>query len=363
VSVRGLSDGGAVSGRARKEQPGGAVVELVRLILVAAFAVGGWQIAEALGKAEDDSWRLLGITLGSAVGFVVGGVLGRRTAKAVRAAEAGFRDVPASELLAGTIGLIIGLLIAVLASFLLFRLPIEVAAPTAAFVAVSISYAGYRIGRSKRDDFFQMFGLRPPGAGVRPGEMNVLDTSALIDGRVLDVVEAGFLGGTFVVLRGVLDELQQIADSSDPQRRARGQRGLSVLNQLQRSGVDVTLIDETFAGDVDSQIVRVAKERSGVVVTSDSNLAKVAAALDVPVRSMHELAVAVKPPYIAGESFSVHLSREGREHGQGVGYLEDGTMVVVDGGREHLGAEVDVTVTNVIQTPQGRLVFARLSDA
>lgn len=338
------------------------MVELVRLILVAAFAVAGWQMAEAATDRATDAGRFLGIVLGSAVGFVAGGVLGRRTAQAVRAAEIEFRGVPASELLAGTIGLILGLLIAVLASVLLFRLPLQVAAPTVAFIAVVLAYTGYRIGRSKRDDFFQMFGLRPPGTGARPGEINVLDTSALIDGRVLEVVEAGFLGGTFVVLRGVLDELQGIADSSDPQRRTRGQRGLRVLNELQRSGTEVVLVDEPLQGDVDAQLVRLAKARGGVVVTCDSNLAKVAGALDVPVRSMNELAVAVRPPFTAGEEFSVHLSREGRDHGQGVGYLEDGTMVVVDGGRGHLGTEVEVTVTNVLQTPQGRMVFARLSD-
>lgn len=337
------------------------MVELVRLILVAAFAVGGWRIAEAIDPVTDLS-RFLGIVLGSAIGFVVGGVLGRRTASAVRAAEREFRAVPASELLAGTIGLILGLVIAVLASILLFRLPIEVAAPTVAFVAVVLALAGYRIGRSKWDEFFQIFGLRPPGAGTRPGEIHVLDTSALIDGRVVDVVEAGFLGGTFLVLRGVLDELQRIADSSDPQRRTRGQRGLTVLNQLQRSGVEVVLLDEPPSGDVDGQLVRVAKDRGGDVVTCDANLAKVAVALDVPVRSMHELAVAVRPPFTAGEEFAVHLSREGRDEGQGVGYLEDGTMVVVDGGRRHLGSEVEVTVTNVLQTPQGRMVFARLRD-
>jgi uncharacterized protein YacL len=352
----------AVSERDRKDVPRGVVVELVRLILVAAFAVGGWQIAEAAIEPATDLSRFVGIVLGSAIGFVVGGVLGRRTATAVQAVELEFRTVPASELLAGTIGLILGLVIAVLASILLFRLPMEVAAPTVAFVAVTLAYAGYRLGRSKRDEFFQIFGLRSPGVGAPPGEIHVLDTSALIDGRIVDVVEAGFLGGTFLLVRGVLDELRSIADSSDPQRRTRGQRGLKVLHELQRSGVEVVLVDEQRHGDVDGQLVRLAKERGGDVVTCDSNLAKVAVALDVPVRSMHELAVAVRPPFTPGEEFAVHLSREGRDHGQGVGYLEDGTMVVVEGGRPHLGSEVEVTVTNVLQTPQGRMVFARLRD-
>ncbi len=339
--------------------PRGTFVELIRLVLVALFAVGGWQIAEA--SSNTDSWRLIGIVLGSAIGYVAGGVLGRRTARAVSAVERDFQKVPASELLAGTIGLILGLVIAVLVSILLFRLPPAVAGPTVAFVAVALTFAGYRLGRGKKNEIFSLFGLRTSAVGVRPGEVSVLDTSALIDGRVLEVVRSGFLGGTLLVTRGVLDELQRIADSSDHNRRSRGQRGLEVLNGLQRSEVEVVLIDEPVEGDVDGQLVRLAKDRGGVVVTCDANLARVATALDVQVRSMNELAVALRPPFVAGEELSVHLSREGREHGQGVGYLEDGTMVVVEDGRRLLGQEVQVTVTNVLQTASGRMVFARLS--
>jgi len=345
-------------GRALGGGPRGTVVELIRLILVSVFAVGGWQIAER-GFDGQQTALLLGIGLGSMVGYVVGGVIGRLTIRAVRDAEAEFKEVPAGEILAGTFGLILGLSIAVLSSFLLFRLPPAAAGPTIAFMAVSLSYAGYRIGRAKWADFFSLFGLRPPGAGVRPGEINVVDTSALIDGRVLDVVTAGFLAGTFLVHRGVLDELQRIADSSDPQRRQRGRRGLDVLNDLQRSA-EVVLVDESVQGDVDGVLVRLAKDRGGVVITCDANLAKVATALDVPVRSMNELATAVRPPVSAGEELTIHISREGREEGQGVGYLEDGTMVVVEQGRSHLGSDVVVTVTNVIQTASGRLLFARL---
>ena len=337
----------------------GTVVELVRLILVVVFAVGGWQVA--LQVADREPGLYLGIILGSGIGYVVGGVIGRRTAAAVKTVESEFRSVPAAELLGGAIGLILGLVIAVLASFLLFRLPPLAAGPTVAFIAVVLSYAGYRLGRGKATDIFSMFGLRLPGAGQRPGEINVLDTSVLIDGRVLEVVKAGFLGGTFLVLRGVLDELQRIAGSSDQQRRARGDRGLEVLGSLQKIA-EVVLIDEQLPGEVDGQLVRLARDRGGVVVTNDANLARVAVSLEVPVRSMNRLATAVRPPFMAGEEFTVHLSREGREHEQGVGYLEDGTMVVVEDGREMLGSEVQVEVTNVIQTASGRMVFARLAE-
>ena len=334
------------------------MVELVRLILVAVFAVGGWRTAEAVSDREGA--LLLGILVGTGIGYVVGGVIGRRTATAVKSAEHEFRSVPASEILGSALGIILGLSIAVLASFLLFRLPPIAAGPTVAFMAVALTFAGYRIGRSKASDLFSLFGLRPPGSGVRPGEVNVLDTSALIDGRVLEVVRAGFLSGTFLVLRGVLDELQHIANSSDPQRAARGERGLTILSQLQKVA-EVVLVDESLPGEVDGQLVRLARDRGGVVVTCDANLGRVAKSIDVPIRSMNELATAVRPPFMAGEEFLVHLSREGREEGQAVGYLEDGTMVVVEMGRSRLGSEVKVEVTNVIQTSTGRMVFARLA--
>jgi uncharacterized protein YacL len=344
-----------------KRPPRGIVVELVRLILVAVFTVGGWRIADATGA--EDSRLLTGILLGSAVGYVVGGILGRRAVTAVSAVEREFRKIPASELLAGVLGLILGLVVAVLVSILLFRLPPAAAYPTAAFMTLLLGYLGYRVGRAVNQELFGLFGLKPRASGMAPGTVNVLDTSALIDGRVLEVARAGFLGGTFLVPRGVLFELQTIADSSDPRRRSRGQRGLEILGEMQRlPAIEVVLVEEMGAGDVDAQLVRLARQRGGVVVTSDSNLAKVAAALDVPVRSLTELVMALRPPFLPGEDVTVHLTKDGREHGQGVGYLDDGTMVVVDGGSEHLGADVRVTVTNVLQTATGRMVFARVSE-
>lgn len=336
------------------------MVELVRLVLVAIFTVGGWQIAEQV--TSDERSLLLGIVLGTSVGYVVGGVLGRRTVTAVSSIEREFQKVPAAELLAGTIGMILGLILAALFSILIFQLPAVAGGPVAAFTFILLSYVGYRLGRSKRDEFFGIFGLRPRTLGARPEQVSVIDTSALIDGRILDVVRTGFLGGTFLVPRGVLDELQTTADSGNPSRRARGQRGLEVLRSLQRSSADVVLMEDEGPGDVDARVVRLAKERGGVVVTCDANLATVAQALDVPVRSMNELSSAVRPPFMAGEEVTVHLSREGREHGQGVGYLDDGTMVVVEGGSGLLGSVVEVTVTNVLQTPSGRMLFAKIPE-
>ena len=340
--------------------PRGTFVELIRLVLVAIFTAGGWQLGTGLNQ---EGGFLISVVLGSLVGYVVGGVIGRKTAVAVSTVEKEFQRVPAAELLAGAIGLILTLVIVALLSIFLFRLPPLAAYPTVALLTIVLGYFGYRIGRTKREEFFGMFGLRSRSLGVATSELNVIDTSALIDGRILQVVEAGFLGGTLLIHGGVLRELQSIADASEPTRRSRGRRGLDVLRGLRQvPSVDVEVVDED-APDVDAALVRLARDRGAALVTSDSNLARVAAAVDVPTRSVMVLSEALRPPYRPGEVFTLRLTREGREHGQGVGFLDDGTMVVVEDGSDKLGSEVRVKVTNVLQTSSGRMVFARLDDA
>ncbi len=344
----------------RREAPRGTFVELVRLVLVGIFTAGGWQLGNGLNL--EGGRLLLSVLLGSLVGYVVGGVIGRSTAKAITTVEKEFQRVPAAEILAGVIGLILGLVIFALLSIFLFRLPPVAAYPSAALFAIVLGYTGFRIGRAKRDEIFGMFGLRSRSLGVQSSELHVLDTSALIDGRILQVVEAGFLGGTLLVHGGVLRELQTISDSSEPTRRARGRRGLDVLRGIRKiPSVDVVVVeDDNDSADVDTALVRLARDRGASLVTGDSNLARVAAAVDVPTRSIAVLSEALRPPYLPGEEFSIRLTREGREHGQGVGFLDDGTMVVVEEGSERLGSEVRVTVTNVLQTSSGRMVFAKL---
>ncbi len=330
-------------------------------MLVGLFTAGGWQLAEAADL--EGSRLLLAVVLGSLVGYVLGGVIGRRAMVAVSAVEREFQRMPASELLAGVLGLILGLVIAVLISLLAFRFPLTVAYPTAALVTVVLAYVGYRAGRAKRDEIFGLFGLKTRSFGVRAGEVNVLDTSALIDGRIREVVDAGFLGGTLMVHRGVLSELRVIADSGEPSRAARGRRGLDILRELQRHpAVEVVLAGVEDVGEVDTALVRLARERGAALVTGDVNLVKVAQALDVPTRSIAALAEALRTPVMPGEELTVRLTKEGREQGQGVGFLEDGTMVVVDGGARLVGREVRSVVTNILQTASGRMVFARLGE-
>lgn len=350
------------SGRRRiSRSSGGTFVELIRLVLVAIFTAAGWQLGNGLNQEGGE--LLVSVVLGSLVGYVVGGVIGRKTAVAISTVEKEFQRVPAAELLSGSIGLIIALIVAALLSIFLIRLPPVAAYPSVALFTIVLGYSGYRIGRAKREEFFGMFGLRSRSLGVSASELNVLDTSALIDGRILQVVEAGFLGGTLLIHGGVLRELQSIADSSEPTRRSRGRRGLDVLKGLRQvPSVDVEVIDED-APDVDAALVRLARERGAALVTSDTNLSRVAAAVDVPTRSVQVLSEALRMPYLPGEEFTLRLTREGREHGQGVGFLDDGTMVVVEDGSRLLGSEVKVKVTNVLQTSSGRMVFARLDEA
>jgi uncharacterized protein YacL len=342
-------------------RPQRTLVEIVRFVLVGLFTAGGWQLAEA--SDLEGGRLLLAVVLGSLVGYVLGGVFGRRAMVAVSAVEQEFQRMPASELLAGVLGLILGLLIAILVSLLAFRFPLTVAYPTAALVSVVLAYVGYRVGRAKRDELFGLFGLKTRSFGVRAGEVNVLDTSALIDGRIREVVDAGFVGGTLMVHRGVLSELRAIADSGEPSRAARGRRGLGILRELQRHpAVEVVLVGVEDVGEVDTALVRLARERGAALVTGDTNLVKVAEALDVPTRSMAALAEAVRTPVVPGEEVTVRVTKEGREEGQGVGFLEDGTMVVVERGADLVGADVNAVVTNVLQTTSGRMVFARLGE-
>lgn len=351
--------------RQRREAPRGRLVEGVRLIFIALLGTAGYQVGREVAEAQT-SRVLLFVFLGSAIGYVSGGVLGRFTFRTVTGMERELHRTPAADIVAGTVGLVVGLIIAALITLplLLLGLPLAAVWPGAVFIYLSLGTLGFRMARSRRDELFGLFGLKPRAAGVGPGEVSVIDTSALIDGRVADLARTGFLSGTLLVHEGVLRELQAIADSSDPKRRLRGKRGLDVLAELQSSPtVDVVLVEEAVVGDVDAVLVRLARERGATLVTVDSNLAKVAGAVSVPVRQINELAAAFRVPFSPGEELTLQLVKEGKEHGQGVGYLEDGTMVVVERAAGRVGDEVSVRVSNVIQTPSGRMVFAALPDA
>jgi uncharacterized protein YacL len=231
-------------------------------------------------------------------------------------------------------------------------------------------YLGVTIAVGRRDDIFGLLGLFPTGDRVATERNSVhetgilLDTSAIIDGRIADISRVGFLAGPVVVPRFVLRELQRIADSPDALRRGRGRRGLELLDRLRKSStVPVRIHDGDAEGDsVDAKLVSLAQKLRHGIVTTDYNLNRVAAVQGVQVLNVNELANAVKAAVLPGEEMSIRVIQEGREPGQGVGYLEDGTMVVVDGGRRFIDSDVGVVVTRVFQTAAGRMIFAQTKD-
>ncbi len=281
-----------------------------------------------------------------------------------RLAEAAVR-VPTDDLIAGGLGLLMASVISALLAVPLSRLPSYLGNVTPFFAAVALAYLGVRIMLARHRDVRGVLHLPWKDGHSEDGAGHglLLDTSAIIDGRIADVSVTGFMPGTLVVPRFVLEELQHIADSPDAQRRARGRRGLEMLNRLQReSVVPVKITDQDVEGTngVDTKLVKLARQMHWAIVTSDFNLNRVASLQGVRALNVNELANAIRAVFLPGEEFPVRIVQEGKEPGQGVGYLEDGTMVVVEDARRLIGSEVDVVVTRVLQTAAGRMIFAHL---
>lgn len=286
--------------------------------------------------------------------------------KWIRRGEETLQKIPTSDLFAGIAGLITGLLISVLLFPSLGKIQgIGTVAPV--MVTLVLGYSGYRIGYTKKDELISIFSAftsdkeRKKGAG-RNKEHKILDTSVIIDGRIADICKTGFIEGTLVIPEFVLEELQHIADSSDLLKRNRGRRGLDILNKIQKElDVKVLIYEGDFEeiSEVDSKLVRLAKVLEGKVVTNDFNLNKVCELQGVSVLNINDLANAVKPVVLPGEEILVQVIKDGKEHGQGVAYLDDGTMIVVEGGREFIGTMLEVLVTSVLQTSAGRMIFAK----
>ncbi len=348
-----------------------AVVELLRLCVVVFFAGLGYYVADLIDHDGTPvlgafSVLALGVILGSALGYVLGGVLGRRTVIAVVHTESRLRDTSAEQIVAGVVGAVIGVLVATGVTWpvLLINRPL-LTFPAFAFIVVVLGLLGFRLGTAKRAAVLAMFGARV-GLGAEPTPAAALprlvDTSVAIDGRVLDVVRAGFLHGRMLVPAPVHGVLLGLADAGDDLRRTRGRRGLEVLETLRRApGVELEILDDEVPGvpDVDAKLVRICLDRGVALLTLDTNLAKVAALAGVQVLNLHALALALRPPVGAGDEVAVLLLKNGKEAGQAVGYLDDGTMVVVERARGSVGHEVTVSVTSVLTTANGRMVFAR----
>ncbi len=273
-------------------------------------------------------------------------------------------EMPALDIAFGVLGLIVGLLLAFLISLLLRVILVPVLPGVLTALSYMLcGYFGMRIAVSRRAELMEGFGARHRGSAAGSGLPKVLDTSVIIDGRILDICKTGFLEGPLVIPAFVLKELRHIADSGDALKRSRGRRGLDILKDMQSALEQEIVLEERDYDDVDEvdlKLLRLAGDLGGALLTNDYNLNKVAAVQGARVLNINELANAVRPVVLPGEEMSLAISKEGKEAGQGVGYLGDGTMVVVEGGRKHIGETVELIVTSALQTAAGRLIFARL---
>ena len=227
-------------------------------------------------------------------------------------------------------------------------------------------YVGFTLGIRKIEEFeLNKFVYSFKGKPDQNVNLKLLDTSVIIDGRISDICETGFLEGQLVIPQFVLKELQLIADSSDSLKRNRGRRGLDILQKIQKNPtLNVRITDEDFPkiGDVDAKLVALSKKYGGKIVTNDFNLNKVAELQGISVLNINQLANAVKPVVLPGEIMNVYVMKEGKEYNQGIAYLDDGTMVVIDNARRSIGKSIDVSVTSVLQTTAGRMIFTRLKE-
>lgn len=296
-------------------------------------------------------------------GFAIGYLFAPILFSPLHAAYCELRDTPPEQLVGATVGLTVGLLLSALVAWPLSFLPPPFGQFLPFLIAVALAYLGAATVGSNPAMYLDLLrGVANGDRRVSRGSRSILlDTSVIIDGRIADVAETGFLGRTLLVPRFVLAELQRIADSPDSLRRNRGRRGLEILNMLQQSEVvNVEITDRDVLGpdDVDRKLVRLAEQLGSAIMTNDYNLNRVAEIQGIRVLNLNELANAVKTLMLPGEELEVKIIQEGKEQGQGVGYLEDGTMIVVEDGRDHIGESIPVTVTRVLQTVAGRMIFA-----
>ncbi len=357
------ADDGAVLGS-------GSVIRIIRLLGAAigllvgiSFVAGNGgpfansAYAGALIAAWLVAWLVVGFALLPYLTVVPAGWLIRRV-----------QALSTAEFVTAVVGLLLGLVMGLLLGLPLAAVPAPVGTwlPFGVSIFLGLGMAGLTV--AKRSDLIlaaETIGIfRRPAAEREPHADEphvVVDTSAVIDGRIADIAEAGFLQGTLVVSRVVLDELQRIADNADTLRRNRGRRGLEILSRLQKDGrVPVEIVDDAFPeiGEVDAKLVALARSRSGTIITNDFNLNRVAEIQGVRVMNVNSLANALKPAVLPGEELRVRVIQEGKEAGQGVGFLDDGTMIVVEGGARYLDREIEVGVTRVLQTVAGRMIFA-----
>ncbi|MFB2769703.1 PIN/TRAM domain-containing protein [Pelatocladus sp. BLCC-F211] len=342
--------------------------------ILAAAGVGFYSIELLPNGALDRVTNIEALRLVfAAFAAIIGGAVGLRFQTAYRRLESQVREMPFEIILTRAIGLVIGLLIANLMLAPLFLLPIPAdfsffIKPLVAVVgSIVLAYTGMNLADTHGRGLLRLINPNTVETLVvegtlKPASTKVLDTSCIIDGRIETLLETGFLEGQLLVPQFVLQELQQVADASKDQKRVRGRRGLEILNRIKTVYPDRILINSIDYDDittVDAKLVRFAQEINGTLLTNDYNLSKVASVQKVPVLNVNDLVNAVRPTYLPGDNIDLKILKEGKEPSQGIGYLDDGTMVVVEEGSNYVGGELRVVVTSALQTSAGRMIFAK----
>ncbi len=338
---------------------------IVRMIGMVVFMILGARLgadsASFINFPVESSAFLFGL-----VGILVGLILTPWfTTRPVRELRRSINEWPVERLTMSLMGVLLGLLLALLAAYPLSLLPQPFGSLIPPALTIVLAYLGVTIFGVRSKEILDTLTLWMGRSGNRilttGGRKLLLDTSVLIDGRIADVAETGFLGGSLIVPRFVLSELHRVADSSDAMRRNRGRRGLNMLNRLQRSDmIPVRIVEDDFEDivAVDDKLVALGQQMNAAIITNDYNLNQVADAQGVPVLNVNQLANAVRSVYIPGEIFAIRVIQEGRDDNQGVGYLEDGTMVVIENGKRYLDRTIQVEVTKLITRDTGRMIFA-----
>jgi len=347
-------------------------VEIARLLIVLLCTAAGFAIGRGSSSGAGTA-AVMGATLGACAGYVIGGVFARMLRTAMGHVERQVSRTPAAKLLGGALGAgFLGLFSGLLGVPAVVLLPGLWGWPVLGMLVWVGTYEGFHVGAQKSEELLAMAGLstRPLvsasrfGGNVAPDAL-IIDSSAAIDGRLLSVAGAGFLRGALLVPRFVLDELQGIADAAEPVRRRRGRRGLEVLDVLQDDPrVTLHVLDDEVPEfeAVDAKIIALARRLNVGLLTTDFNLQRVAELQGVACLNLNRLAEGLRPVHVPGEVLRLSITRPGKEAGQGVGFLEDGTMVVVGDAADRVGSEVDVRVTSNVQTSVGRMLFGALAS-
>lgn len=348
---------------------------ILRIIFIIVGAVIGYEAYRRFYFISDSSiyynilFNFLAIVIGGTVGFLLSFLFNTKIQRLCSEIICRLQKIPTQNIAAAIIGLIIGLIIANLLAYSLSFIPL-IGSYLPIVLSVIMGLIGINIGLNKKDEIINFFGSFKGFNRIRKKEYNkylvhpkILDTSVIIDGRILDICQTDFLEGELIIPRFVLSELQHIADSSDSLKRNRGRRGLDILNKMikiKKNKIKIIGKDYKEQREVDTKIIRLAKDIKAKVITNDYNLNKIAQLEGITVLNINDLSNALKAVILPGEEISTQIIKAGKEPEQGVAYLDDGTMIVIEDGNRYVGRKVNVLVTSILQTPAGRMIFGKI---